>query len=874
MKRINVQIDVPLHGEDAPSFVNDRCAVICDGLGGAGVKKYIVEGEERSLAYYASRVVSKTVSSFLTENYSALYEDNCLNLKIVVNSLKEAIITDLKEFSSKYGIGREGDRISGSMIKVLPTTLASFAYKEVNNCIDVICIWAGDSRCYCVDARGLHQLTIDDADGSRDAMDCYLLDSPMNNVISLSKDFRLNIAVYRIKEPCLIFAASDGVFSYQGSPMQFELVLLPTPGEPDYSFEDKVTKLLTEYSYDDSSLAGCIFGLKGLDRYANLMRSRSERLHRICSDICNLKIQIEKIRNERNRIKGLERNPENDCILEEIKTNLKKIEREYEEKRKAIWKKYKKKYEIEELRIAYREIPKKVASIIENAVSDKEDEGNSSLVDDIFNLFLNKNDEEYHFKSNWQLMNGYSVVKYCDNSDKILFGRKADVMDYITIKDNIKDIDFADTPHFNKPIKIQFDKQLKLLIMSFVDGETVPIRDLRYKFSLETNIRLFAEMIKSLNWLHSRGIIHGSFDEKSVIVLNNDSPRTVIRNYCNLRRSNDELCKSDIIAMGKLIYLGLTGTNYTDPESMNENLIKYESSTENDANKIVTWIKIVSKMINGEVNSFELKDMVADVSEITNNETVEKSITENELVTSETDIKCPDMIKTNQPWVRKGIYVYSKNSDSEIVYAKKMTWDEYNALMKMVGLIKNPPRPLLDHIFCQGRYDYFDIFLGTRNEIFYDDNCSFVVTDGVVPTSSPLKRLMHREIKLESIKSLIDLIRYLWSIGITCDPINFDTISFKDNDVTKPRITNILCCCPLDKTGEKYYKNIRELGVILSQIYYENKESPEQCIDRLRYDVRESDNLLLQLMWAMVNYSDTTDFDIDKIMKKINKIYK
>ena len=57
----------------------------------------------------------------------------------------------------------------GSLGKAFPTTASVITGKTNGNKVDVTCYWAGDSRCYMLDANGLHQLTADDLDG-QDAM--------------------------------------------------------------------------------------------------------------------------------------------------------------------------------------------------------------------------------------------------------------------------------------------------------------------------------------------------------------------------------------------------------------------------------------------------------------------------------------------------------------------------------------------------------------------------------------------------------------------------------------------------------------------------------------------------------------------------------
>lgn len=109
----------------------------------------------------------------------------------------------------------------GSMVRKFPTTLAlAYAEKE-EDAIKIHLLWAGDSRVYLLDEKGLAQLTRDDTD-VEDAFENLTNDGPMNNVLSSDGNYGINYKSVLLSTPTIVFAATDGCFGYIPTPMEFE----------------------------------------------------------------------------------------------------------------------------------------------------------------------------------------------------------------------------------------------------------------------------------------------------------------------------------------------------------------------------------------------------------------------------------------------------------------------------------------------------------------------------------------------------------------------------------------------------------------------------------------------------------------------------
>ena len=235
------------NGEDCFYYdVIDNNFIIAalDGCGGSGSKKY-ENYSGKTGAYIASRAVCGGVRAWFCESNE---ESN------LPNYIQEALSV-CKKYADKAG------RIMGSLGKAFPTTAAIITGQINENKVNTTCYWAGDSRCYMLDAKGLYQLTTDDLDG-QDAMSNLTNDGVMTNVINASTSFEMHNKKLVINHPCIFLTATDGCFGYLNSPMEFEHLLIDSLVKSKNMTEWKIAlnERMNKVTGDDYTLCVAICG--------------------------------------------------------------------------------------------------------------------------------------------------------------------------------------------------------------------------------------------------------------------------------------------------------------------------------------------------------------------------------------------------------------------------------------------------------------------------------------------------------------------------------------------------------------------------------------------------------------------------------------
>lgn len=260
-------------GEDSYSYeYTDKKGFIgvFDGCGGIGAKRYPFFNSHTG-AFLASRIVAYTTQKWW--NVSSAENPN-------INMLYEKLRENISVFKK---IGEEQSQntvLKGSLSeKSFPTTAVIITYDFTDK---PICkyIWAGDSRGYLLDRYGLCQVTSDDIDSDGDAYENIEGDAKVKNVINADKEFHLNQKEITLSEPCIVFAATDGCFSYIHTPMEFEYLLLSSLCLSDsiYDWEKKLKLHLHKQASDDYTMTVLIFGFK---RFKDIKSYYRKRLHKL-----------------------------------------------------------------------------------------------------------------------------------------------------------------------------------------------------------------------------------------------------------------------------------------------------------------------------------------------------------------------------------------------------------------------------------------------------------------------------------------------------------------------------------------------------------------------------------------------------------------
>lgn len=211
----------PGMGEDAlhAEAIDQRLLLsVADGCGGMGAQAL---DNGRSGAYCASRLAVDELA--LWANEAPRWPETPRELGELGRSLSLRLARALKRYADLHALPQ--GRIRSTLGKRLPTTLCAALTRETSHGLELLLLWAGDSRAYLLTEEGLCQLTDDDAAGSDPLCHLYR-DTPLSNVLCADGEFRLNIRRVSAAAPCVLLLVTDGLFSPLPTPMELEEQLL------------------------------------------------------------------------------------------------------------------------------------------------------------------------------------------------------------------------------------------------------------------------------------------------------------------------------------------------------------------------------------------------------------------------------------------------------------------------------------------------------------------------------------------------------------------------------------------------------------------------------------------------------------------------
>lgn len=269
---------VPGAGEDSlavSSLPENVMVCVTDGCGGLGSRRYHLL-DHCTGAYLAARLAARTLLGWTDDQprVPSAPQDGFYQLLDLQLELENVF----GSFARDFCLAESSSRIVGSMQRTLPTTLCALLADERSRACSFI--WAGDSRGYTLDDRGLHQYTKDDVRGTQDAFDGLFLDRPLSNFICADKPPRLSMRRFPMPERGLMLCMTDGVYSAVSSPMEMEMLLLDTMmhAADQERWQRKLEKALQAAQQDDMTLICASRGFASYEEMKAFYRPRYELL--------------------------------------------------------------------------------------------------------------------------------------------------------------------------------------------------------------------------------------------------------------------------------------------------------------------------------------------------------------------------------------------------------------------------------------------------------------------------------------------------------------------------------------------------------------------------------------------------------------------
>lgn len=265
-------------GEDSYAFaVNGRMGMLgaFDGCGGIGSRKYTEFGGN-SGAYLAARAVSCVAMDWFSSIGEANESLTYANVDGLCADLKMQFDKKLRQLENESNTGA----FMGTLAKSFPTTASVILFSNIRKSIFASFVWAGDSRGYILDEKGLCQITTDDIEGETDALLNISNDGKLTNMVSASRDYELHHKEVLCEKPMVLITASDGCFGYFSTPMEFEYMLMETLmcSESVEEWKEYLEAYIRKYTADDYTLGIAAFGYKDFVKFRKSFELRKEFL--------------------------------------------------------------------------------------------------------------------------------------------------------------------------------------------------------------------------------------------------------------------------------------------------------------------------------------------------------------------------------------------------------------------------------------------------------------------------------------------------------------------------------------------------------------------------------------------------------------------
>ena len=258
---------IPGKGEDSWCYsLNERACLlgVFDGCGGLGAATYEKLGSHTG-AFLASRASAAGAMAW----FDAYCDGGLRDSQALKRHLQSALSVCVDTADAPPSA------LKGSMVRLMPTTLALWLVEREAKGLTATSYSAGDSRTYLLDALGLAQVSVDDI-ANEDAMSNLYHDAAMTNVVSADGHYTIAAARHRLSVPCVLISATDGCFGYFRSPMEFEYLLLDTLHRSNSidGWSDALEAIIGETAGDDQTLAAVVIGYGSHEQLKRAMLPR------------------------------------------------------------------------------------------------------------------------------------------------------------------------------------------------------------------------------------------------------------------------------------------------------------------------------------------------------------------------------------------------------------------------------------------------------------------------------------------------------------------------------------------------------------------------------------------------------------------------
>lgn len=230
-------------------------AGVFDGISNLGKRTY-PKAENHTGAWIASKSSAKLCDYYLQNNTLTFSQSDSGRLeRYLYNEMKKINVSASGENDFLYG---------GSSDVSLPASMAIFAVRQISkNKVDCEILQNGNARGYILDKNGVAQLTKDDTDKDRDALESLSAEESLKNYINADRRFSISYQKISVSLPCIFIVSSHGGYSGFQSPMDFEGEVLRALLECDdkpLNWKNDLNKCISKTSKEDYSIAIAAFG--------------------------------------------------------------------------------------------------------------------------------------------------------------------------------------------------------------------------------------------------------------------------------------------------------------------------------------------------------------------------------------------------------------------------------------------------------------------------------------------------------------------------------------------------------------------------------------------------------------------------------------